>query len=75
MKIVKKIYATLICAIISLLCIVAVILFLPFSILGELLTLFIELKGEEEFYHGVWIKFIKKCVRFIKDCFDKIVIA
>lgn len=73
MKVIKRIYAILICAIISLLCIVVVILFFPISIFCEILTLFVELRGREEFYHGCWIKFIEKCGGFIKNCFNKIV--
>lgn len=71
MKMIRKIYAILICGIVSALLVPIVLIAFPFLTLMELIFLITEFLGEDGFYHNLWPNFISKCVCAVRDIYGK----
>ena len=71
MKLIRKINAILICAIISLILVPVVIIALPICTIAELATFIRELFSDDSFYHNAWYSFVYKSVGFVKEVYRK----
>jgi len=71
MKLIRKINAILICAIISLILVPVIIIALPICIIVELAMFVRELCSDDSFYHNAWYSFVYKSVGFVKEVYRK----
>lgn len=69
----RKIYAIVICTIISIVLAVISIVILPFCIVMELAFILSETFGDDGFYHSLWPTTILKFADFVKETYDKLV--
>ena len=69
----RKVYAIVICTIISVVLVAISIVILPFCVLLELAFILAETFGDGGFYHSLWPTTILKFVDFVKETYGKLV--
>lgn len=71
MKVILKINALLICAIISLVLVPVIICAIPFCAIMDMIFFVIEMFDGDGFYHNVWGAFVYRCINYIREVYCK----
>lgn len=69
----RKVYAIIICTIISIVLVVVSIVILPFCILMDFGFILAETFGEDAFYHSIWPTTIFRFADFVRETYHKLV--
>lgn len=69
----RKVYAIVICTIISIVLVAISIVILPFCVAIELMFFLNEALGDDSFYHSLWPTAVLRFADFVKEAYDKLV--
>ena len=70
-KAIKYFCALIVCALFAAIGFVLAIILFPITTIVEIITLVQEIKGDDEFEHGVFAMMVRGYIEWLKECFVK----